>query len=77
VQSERLSCPLGIDRIRNLRSDADNDTGHVRIRRHRRDERVFLERVVHDCANATEDGLEDLQTERRLALGGWNEYGLA
>ena len=67
----------GIGALRHLRSDADDDARHVAVAGRRLDHRALFVRVVHDGAHAAEDRAEDRQADRRIALRGRHEHGLA
>ena len=55
--------------VRHVRSDADDDAGHVVVAGDRLDHRPLFGRVVHERAHAAEHRLEDRQADRRVALG--------
>ncbi len=43
--------------------------GTLSLPEHRPDQRTFLERVVHDPADASENGRKDAEAQRTITLG--------
>ena len=60
----------------NLGANADHDARHRLVVRDALDQRLFLERVVHQRANAAEHRRENGQAQRPVALGGRHQNGL-